>query len=236
MKKTLKILSLKEYPILEQLRLEEAILRADTDNWCILNEGSSPAIVMGISGKVSEHLNQSIHSQRPIPVIKRFSGGGTVIVDQNTCFFTLICNEAAVKVPCYPRPIMDWNANLYRPWLPQNFNLIDNDYVLGNHKFGGNAQYITKKRWLHHSSLLWDYEVKNMSYLLPPPRMPSYRQKRSHEDFLCRLMDHVSKKEDLFTQLLAQLQNHFELISVTQHTAEEILLRNHRKATEIIHI
>lgn len=49
------------------------------------------------------------------------------------------------------------------------------DYVFGNRKFGGNAQSITKTRWIHHTSFLWDYEVKTMAYLKLPARAPEYR-------------------------------------------------------------
>lgn len=46
-----RVLRLRGAPILEQLRLEEALLRADSDNWLILNDGTpGPTVVMGISG------------------------------------------------------------------------------------------------------------------------------------------------------------------------------------------
>ena len=124
--------------ILQQLRLEEALLRADDRNWCILNDGAPPtappAIVMGISGcalppslsasarrciwclalalcvyglpdgvalgracvkelprsallnsarllgrrKVAELVNVEKAIEHDVPVIKRYSGGGTV--------------------------------------------------------------------------------------------------------------------------------------------------------------
>ena len=34
----------------------------------------------------------------------------------------------------------------------------------------GNTQMIIKGRWLHHSSLLWDYNPANMDYLLMPSK------------------------------------------------------------------
>lgn len=50
---TLRLLRLRNYPIFEQLRVEEALLRTTTDCWCVLNDGTpEPAIVMGISGYV----------------------------------------------------------------------------------------------------------------------------------------------------------------------------------------
>ena len=57
----------------------------------------------------------------------------------------------------YPEEIMRWSAEIYRDVIPQ-FHLRENDYVLGNLKFGGNAQYICKESWIHHTTLLWDYD------------------------------------------------------------------------------
>jgi hypothetical protein len=38
-------------PIMQQLHLEERLLRRTTDNWCIVNDGTAPpTIVMGVSG------------------------------------------------------------------------------------------------------------------------------------------------------------------------------------------
>lgn len=49
-----------------------------------------------------------------IPVIRRFTGGGTVIVDHGTIFVSFICNKDAVPdVQPYPRPIMSWSSLLY---------------------------------------------------------------------------------------------------------------------------
>ena len=49
-----------------------------------------------------------------VPVIKRFSGGGTVVVDSNTQFVTLIFNQADLpEVAAQPRTIMQWTASFY---------------------------------------------------------------------------------------------------------------------------
>lgn len=54
--------------------------------------------------------------------------------------------------------------------------VIPADYVYGDRKFGGNAQAITGKRWLHHTSLLWDYDPANMALLKHPSKAPEYRE------------------------------------------------------------
>ncbi|KAB1204245.1 hypothetical protein CJ030_MR8G016424 [Morella rubra] len=52
-----------------------------------------------------------------------------------------------------------------------------NYYVFGSRKFGGNAQSVTKNRWIHRTSFLWDYEVRSVAYLKPPARAPEYRSR-----------------------------------------------------------
>ncbi len=227
---------LQSYPIWEQLRLEEALIRADDGNWCILNHGSPKAIVMGISGKSEELLNLALLQKSPIPVVRRFSGGGTVMVDANTLFVTFICRHDALPIsPCYPEPIMRWTEQLYAPLLPEGlFCLRENDYVLGDHKFGGNAQYLRKDRWLHHSTLLWDYDMDQMNYLLMPSRRPGYRGERPHEMFLCRLRDHLPCPQSFLNSIPQQLAHYFHVIDADPTNFDEIMARPHRQATAII--
>ena len=46
-----RLLRLRGFPILHQLRLEEALLRADAGNWFVINDGTpQPSVVLGISG------------------------------------------------------------------------------------------------------------------------------------------------------------------------------------------
>lgn len=64
--------------------------------------------------KPAELLEIGSVLQDKIPVVKRFSGGGTVIVDHQTVFITFICNtDALPNVQPYPRPIMSWSGQLY---------------------------------------------------------------------------------------------------------------------------
>ena len=147
---TLFLLDLSSYAIFEQLQIEEALLRVDTRNWCIINHGSTPAIVMGISGKIDALVDRDKWNANPVPIIKRFSGGGTVYVDHNTLFITLLGNKTLFDEECFPAQLMEWSAQFYAPlFANQGFALRENDYVLGDKKFGGNAQYLLKNRWLH---------------------------------------------------------------------------------------
>jgi len=231
----LHLVQVKNLPIFEQLQLEEALLRADKRNWCLINHGSPHAIVMGISGKPELLLNQQLLEKSPVPVIRRFSGGGTVFIDSQTYFITWICNADDSGVSCCPCNLHQWTASFYKQAFPHlNMQLIENDYVIGKHKFGGNAQYLCKGRWLHHSSLLWDFQSENMQYLQLPAKIPSYREKRSHDDFLCRLKNYFESSEDMQEQLLSQIQDSFDVKHISLEEVRDVLTAPHRKATESI--
>lgn len=201
----MKLLHLKNTPIYDQLLLEEALLRTREDNWCIINEGSPRAIIMGISGKHEELVHPSAFSDN-IPVIKRYSGGGTVIVDEDTLFVSFIYNKEEHDFPAYPEPIMRWTEALYKPVFNlQAFGIKGNDYAIGDLKVGGNAQYLRKHRWLHHTTFLWDYQASNMDYLLQPKQQPEYRKNRSHRDFVTRISDHLPCKATFIERLKKEL-------------------------------
>ncbi|MCX6989855.1 MAG: lipoate--protein ligase family protein [Chlamydiae bacterium] len=207
--------------IFDQLLLEEALLRDDTRNFCIVNEGSSPAIVMGISGKPHELVDTDKASALQIPIIKRFSGGGTVVVDESTLFVTFIFQKKDHPFQAYPEPIMKWSEGIYKSVFSSHpFALKENDYVMEEKKFGGNAQYIRKERWLHHTSFLWDYKKEKMEALLHPKKTPTYRAGREHESFLCKMKDFVPSKETFFSRLKESLQNSFALIEIQREDLE----------------
>ncbi len=205
-------LHLHQFPILEQLKIEEALLRSDQRNWCIINEGSPVSIVMGISGKKEELIDLNRARQDKVPIIKRFSGGGTVIVDENTLFVTFICDKKLHPFPAFPESIMKWTEGIYKDvFVHDQFCLRENDFVIGEKKMGGNAQYIKRDRWLHHTSFLWDYSQERMNYLLHPKKTPIYRNGRSHSDFLCRLSDHFPHMPEIVEQIKKALGKTFEV-------------------------
>ena len=201
--------------ILRQLRLEEKLLRSPgAGNWCLLNDGTPErSVVLGISGKPHQLVDVRRALDDGVRVIKRFSGGGTVIVDRDTQFVTLVMNAAAVPdLALFPRQIMEWTGTLYggRPHgvfadMP-GWQLRENDYVIGERKVGGNAQSISKDRWLHHTSFLWDFREETMKYLTNPAKQPRYRANRSHSDFLAPLKTYLPDRNALATRIEAALE------------------------------
>ncbi len=187
---------------------------------------------MGISGEPKLLLDLPKVAQENIPVIKRFSGGGTVIVDEETFFVTFIIAKPDLDLAPYPEPILKWSAGLYSAaWNIPGFHLRENDYCIGEKKCGGNAQYMRKDRWVHHTSFLWDFRPENMEVLLLPPKRPAYRKDRSHDEFLCRLKSFGSTPSERIEQLKSELVKRFYIQDFDLNSFQE---KPHRQATQII--
>lgn len=204
------LIDLKNMPIFDALILEEAILRNDTKNYCLLNAGSDPTVVLGISSKEEEHLSRACS----FPVIRRYTGGGSVVVDRGTLFVSFICNASDVGVAPFPRDVMAWTGRFWEGVIP-GFSISENDYVVGEKKFGGNAQYLAKERFVHHTSMLWDFDEQTMAALLHPPKSPAYRKGRDHGEFLMRLRDVVECREELLFEFEKGLEKYFDVIKCT---------------------
>lgn len=133
---------------------------------------------------------------------------------------------------------MDWSETLYgtvfRDRMP-GFALRENDYVVGERKFGGNAQSISGKRWVHHTSFLWNFSPRNMALLANPAKQPEYRGKREHVDFLCQLSEFWPDQQTLTEALVTQLSQQYLVEEVELETAEaEMLPREYRRATKFV--
>ncbi|GAB5366544.1 hypothetical protein AAMO2058_001152600 [Amorphochlora amoebiformis] len=243
-----KLLRLGRYGILRQLHLEEALYRTNTDNWCIISRGDpNPAIVMGISGKAEKLIHVQNAKEEQVPVIKRFTGGGTVIVDENTIFVTFIGDVELLGVKPWPREIMGWTGQFYSQVFgnESRFQLTENDYCFGNKKFAGNAQAVSRNRFVHHTSFLWRYEASRMSLLTLPDKRPDYRNSRSHSDFLCTMHDegkgefttNALTSEDAFEESVAKvLENRFSLLPVTANEAMNESSETYRISTKIVEL
>lgn len=228
---TLHLLNLCNFPIFSQLQIEEALLRTSTLNVCIINKGSPPAIVLGISNRYDEHVIQKVS----IPVIQRFSGGGSVVVDEDTIFLSFLCQNDFLQPKIFPDVLFQWSSNLYKNAL----NLVDfcyreHDYVIGDYKCGGNAQYLRKDRFVHHTSFLWDYQKELMDCLKQPPKMPPYRSGRHHTDFLCRLRDFFPTKEDFVDRVQSTLQKRFSIKHLSLEDVLPLLRGDYRRSTKYL--
>lgn len=230
-------LQIENLDIFDQLKIEEAFLRTSDKNLVIINIGSSEKIVLGISSNVDELINVQEAIKKSVPAIRRYSGGGTVVVNQETIFVTFIFNHEELNLDPYPQKIMEWSAKFYSPLFENlDFALKENDYVIGSKKFGGNAQYLTKKRFVHHSTLLYEINPDLMNVLKLPRKAPIYRENRGHQDFLTSLNSLFASKKIFADRLIDCIRCHMEIVPVELSTLNQYLNRPHRMSTQTINL
>ena len=242
----MRFVNLRGWPITRMLRLEEALVRHEPGSWCLVNAlpaSSAPTVVVGLSGKPHKLLNADALSaaEGDVPVVRRFTGGGTVVVGGGTVVASLVVEKDAAPCVPFPREIMAWTEDVYAAafggLLQKNGDALalrDFDYTVGDRKVGGNAQCIAKDKFIHHTSFLWDFDPATMAYLRLPEKRPEYRADREHDAFLARISDAVAAPADrdpaagaasLGAALKAALAPHFDLVDTPLEDALDVEAR-----------
>ncbi|CAD6265390.1 unnamed protein product [Miscanthus lutarioriparius] len=155
----MRLVTMSSVPILQQLHLEEQLLRCTPEtgassmtarpllplSWDFVRKDDSIVhqppcrlanLVLCDGRRVSELVEIQPVLRDQVPVVRRFSGGGTVIVDQGTVFVTFICNKNAVTgLQPFPRDIMSWSGQLYGKVFDRfgEFHLRENGNQARNH-------------------------------------------------------------------------------------------------------
>ncbi len=159
---------------------------------CIrIYEVSSPYVVMGLGSRCDAEVDRVRCLQKGIPLARRHSGGGTVVVDGGCIMFsvvTTITDETETVENSY-RHILGGMAVMFDEILGGSVSLEGiSDLAWGGRKFSGNAQRRSKNRLLHQGTILYAMNLETINEcLLEPPRPPAYRQGRSHTEFLCNI-------------------------------------------------
>lgn len=115
------------------------------------------------------------------------------------------------------------------------FFSLHTDYALADRKFGGNAQALSRGRWLHHTSMLWSYAPHRMALLKPPPRAPEYRGGRDHGDFVVGLESVLDRRDALIDGLEACVRRAgFDLVPTSVEDALALIEGDHHKSTVVV--
>jgi lipoate-protein ligase A len=178
----------------ENLACDEALLRMSEAGFEgeILRfwEPQQYFVVLGYSGRIHAAVHLQYCQQNNIPVLRRCSGGGTVVQGPGCANFTLILRIPASgplrTIPGTNKQIMTFHKDALEPVIGTTIEVQgSSDLALGSSKFSGNAQRRTARHILFHGTFLLNFDIPFVEKLLPvPSKQPSYRQNRSHKDFL----------------------------------------------------
>ncbi|QDT63386.1 lipoate--protein ligase family protein [Calycomorphotria hydatis] len=179
----------------ENLALDEALLNAthagELPATLRLWELDHYAVILGRANRVTANVNVDACQRNSIPVLRRCTGGGTVLIGPGCLCFSLILPVSGVR----PN-ISVATAELLKPLVEELSTDADSaftiagtsDIVAGQLKFSGNAQRWLSKAMIHHGTLLYDFDLPLIStYLTAPEREPDYREGRSHDRFVRNL-------------------------------------------------
>jgi len=173
----------------KNLAYDEALLKEETsDSYLRFWESSSLFIVLGHGNKVSEEVHIEKAERDGIPILRRCSGGGTVIQGPGCLNYSFILSTEDEKfntITSTTESIMSTQAEAISELLSPIDVRGTSDLSFKNKKFSGNAQRRLNQKCLFHGTLLYNFDLSLIeTYLKHPPKEPDYRKNRSHLDFV----------------------------------------------------
>lgn len=165
------------------------------------------AIVLGLSQEEEKYVDKTAAEKDSVPILRRFSGGGTVFLHQGCLVYTII----TTITPTFKRfDVMGAYKIVFAPLVEafqkQCLNLEFHepcDLAIQNKKIAGNAQSQKNGAILIHGSFLINPDLKRINrYLKEPDVRPDYRAQRPHEDFLQPLANLGFTEQTLKTLLI----------------------------------
>ncbi len=151
--------------------------------------GGPPAVVMGSSERAENAVNVEACARRGVDVLKRSTGGGSVLQTRDVLNYSLITPApASLDLKAGFRPGISLICAILEAFGVTGRPEGTSDVAVGDRKISGNAQ---ARRWravLVHGTLLVDFDYELAAAVLKhPTREPGYRRSRAHRDFLVTL-------------------------------------------------
>jgi lipoate-protein ligase A len=193
--------------VAEALALDEALLEEAHDGvriepvvrtWM----AQRPVVVVGSSSRVEEEVDVAACRSDGVPILRRPSGGATVILGPGCVMWSVVTPHPA-GVPALERIHAAMLDPLVREFATLGLAVSrrgTSDLVLSQpgssdeaapeviKKVSGNALRVRRLGVLYHGTLLDSFDIDLAERLLKhPPREPDYRGRRAHGAFLANL-------------------------------------------------
>jgi lipoate---protein ligase len=184
----------------ENLACDEALL-----DWCESGKGvetlrfwesPDPFVVVGYANKMATEVNVAACEAQKIPILRRCTGGGTVVQGPGCLNYSLILaigeKGPYAHINTSNQFIMRRNRAAIESVLPHPSSAVavrgHTDLAIGERKFSGNSQRRHKKFLLFHGTFLLNFNLPLIGGLLHmPSKQPDYREDRKHGEFLTNI-------------------------------------------------
>jgi len=216
------------------LALDEALLLAaeEADAGEVLRFWEQPTyvVVVGSGGSVAHDVNIAECEADGVPVLRRSSGGGTVLLGPGCLCFSLVLGYDHAPGLDQIRPsnryVLSRVANALGRVIPATMEGLS-DLAVEGLKFSGNSQQRKRNFFLHHGTLLCGFDLVLVSkYLHAPEREPDYRRNRPHAEFVTNLPITPAETKRL---LVAEWQPEGEYEPVPLEKARELVAEKYSR-------
>jgi len=181
----------------ENLALDEALLElcesGAGDAVLRFWEPVTHFVVVGYANRAAAEVNLPCCRANHIPLLRRCTGGGTVVQGPGCLNYSLILRVAGSTslqtISATNNFILHRHKTALAELLGQRVELEGHtDLAIGRRKFSGNSQRRRKHCLLFHGTFLLGLDLSVVEKTLRfPSKQPDYRAKRSHGDFLLNL-------------------------------------------------
>src|SRR5439155_1262729 len=195
--------------VAENLALDEALLlraeAGDGDEVLRFWEWHSPAVILGAGGRLAEDVDEVACQGDQVPIFRRSSGGGTVLLGPGCLCYSLVLSyerdPALQEIQSSFRFILDRVRDGLLGIRPGVELAGTSDLAVAGRKCSGNSQQRKRRFLLHHGTFLHAFDAKLVDrYLRMPARQPDYRLQRKHSEFIINLQ---TDSDELKSRLLA---------------------------------
>jgi lipoate-protein ligase A len=156
-------------------------------------ESPTPFVVIGIGAKVDQEVHGDHCQARRIRVLRRCSGGGTVVQGPGCLSYALVLRipgEGPLTTIRGTNEVIMHRTAAVLSTLTRSEILAQGhtDLAWDGIKVSGNAQRRLRHHLLFHGTFLLDFDLPLIGELLPLPRLqPGYRRNRPHAEFVRNL-------------------------------------------------
>jgi len=149
-------------------------------------------VVLGHSKRRASEVDETACSTAGIPILRRISGGGTVIQGSGCLNYSMVLDSERHKIRNIMaafRYVLERHRQLIREVIGAEVGVDGiSDLTVAGRKFSGNAQYRKSRAVLVHGTFLLNFDLSMIESFLPvPAQQPKYRRNRSHRDFVTNL-------------------------------------------------
>lgn len=173
-----------------KIRAAKTKLFAQNEHYSMQYVPTETMVVIGAGNKIEASVNIHLCQQDGIPIVRRPSGGEAVLVSAKTLLFAhiMLGSDLPKSSEFFEQNLQLFIRQLSLLGVKDLSHQGTSDLCIKDKKIMGCAIYRSRNLLMFQSVLnISESPAKIAKYLLMPQRMPEYRSKRAHEDFVTSL-------------------------------------------------